>query len=107
MAVTVSETIDRAAENSTFKLVARACMILVLPLGGFLGSKALDKLDRTNESTIRQEVALSNIITYQIPNMTLNFDSRFNAQALRLDDNSRRIGKLEDWRLTVPMPNAR
>jgi hypothetical protein len=101
MAQTVSKIINEAAENSSFKLVARACMIIALPLGGFIGTKALDKIDKTNESTIRQEETLRNIVTYQLPAMTSNFDSRFNAQAARLDDAARRIGKLEDWRLTV------
>lgn len=98
----VSQNIDKAAENSTFKLLARGFMVLSLPIGGFIGLKVWEKVDKTNESTIRQEETLRNIITYQLPGMAAVFDSRFNAQAARIDDASKRIGKLEDWRLTMP-----
>jgi hypothetical protein len=102
----MSERIEHAAENSVVKLLARVFMIISLPVGGTFGLMALTKLERTSESTIRQEVMLQNIITYQIPAMTSNFDSRFNAQATRIDDAAKRIGKLEDWRLTMPATHA-
>lgn len=100
--MTLTETVDKATENSVLKLVARVCMILAIPIGGYVGSKALDKLDKTNESTIRQEEMLRNIVSFQIPSVVSGFESRFNAQAARLDDNSKRINKLEDWRLSMP-----
>lgn len=103
MSETVSEKIAQATDSIGVKFLARACMIATLPLCGFIGSKALDKLERTTESTIRQEETLRNIVTYQLPAITSNFDSRFNAQAMRLDDNAKRIGKLEDWRMTIPI----
>lgn len=103
MSGSVSDTIKAAAESSTFKLVANICMILILPIGGFIGAKIWEKVDKTNDSSIRQEEALRNIVTYQLPSMAANFDSRFNAQAARLDDAAHRIGKLEDWRFTMPM----
>jgi hypothetical protein len=91
----LNEKISKAANNELLQLVARLCMVTMLPLGGFIGAGVWTKVDKTNESTIRQEESLKNLTTYQLPNLRVNFNRA-------LVEHDRRIGKLEDWRTSQP-----
>lgn len=91
----INNRINDAAENATLKLVARVCMICMLPIGGFIGANVLSKVDRLNDSSVRQEETLRNLTMVQIPNIRTTYDKA-------LVDHDRRIGKLEDWRVGFP-----
>lgn len=91
----LNEKISRAANNELLQLVARLCMVVMLPISGFIGASVWTKVDKTNESTIRQEESLRNLTAYQLPNLRNDFSRA-------LVEHDRRIGKLEDWRTSLP-----
>jgi hypothetical protein len=91
----LNEKISKAANNELLQLAARLCMVTMLPLGGFIGAGVWTKVDKTNDSTIRQEEVLKNLTNYQLPNLRVDFNRA-------LVEHDRRIGKLEDWRTSLP-----
>ena len=100
----VHQIVYRAAENSSFKLVARASMILIslvtLPLGIYIGSHSLNQIDEmqrqiailtTDVKVLTSEVRAGSDGRYKIDDARRDLQLR----DLRIDSNKDRTEKLE------------
>ncbi len=97
------DRVRRAANGALLSLAAKVAALVVLPVGGFIGTAVWVKLDRTSESTARLEEKVTALISSTLPQLNVQLDGRFNSLSDRITAHDRRLDRLEDWRNASPL----
>ena len=98
-----SKVVDWAVHNATFTVMARAAMIvlgIIIPLLGFMiksawdDQKSLMKEQRDDLKAISSKMVDVRVLTVTMENLNTTMNSRFDAQAKRIDKHDNEIDDL-------------
>lgn len=86
----LDDKVPRIVRNEAFYAFARVCMILSLPLGGYIGNRVISAADEIRDQVAKQNVALQ----------LLSVEVKYRIGSV--EDHEQRLRKLEFVRHTVP-----